>query len=62
MKNTFISLPYTPEQAEQLLHLLDELRDLLWQCYGVEITEAHQQTSSEEQEKVSPPFDDPIDF
>ncbi len=62
MKDTFISLPYTPEQAEQLLHLLDELRDLLWQCYGVEITEAHQQTSCEEQENVSPPFDDPIDF
>lgn len=62
MKNTFTSLPYTPEQAEQLLHLLDELRDLLWQCYGVEITEAHQQTSKEEAANASPPFDDPIDF
>ena len=62
MKSTYISLPYNPEQAEQLLHLLDELRDLLWQCYGVEITEAHQQTSKEEADNASPPFDDPIDF
>lgn len=62
MKDTFISLPYTPEQAEQLLHLLDELRDLLWQCYGVEITEAHQQTSEQETDNASPPFDDLIDF
>lgn len=62
MKNTFISLPYTPQQAEQLLHLLDELRDLLWQCYGADITEAHQQTSKQEAENTSPPFDDPIDF
>jgi hypothetical protein len=62
MKSTCVSLPYTPEQAEQLLHLLDEMRDLLWQCYGVEITEAHQPTSEEETDNTSPPFDDPIDF
>lgn len=62
MKTTFISLPYTPEQAEQALRLLDELRDLLWRCYGVEITEAHQHASEKEANNASPPFDDPIDF
>ena len=62
MKSTCVSLPYTPEQAEQLLHLLDEMRDLLWQCYGVEITEAHQQAPCKEPEKETFPFDDPIDF
>lgn len=62
MKSTYVSLPYTPEQAELLLHLLDEMRDLLWQCYGVEITDAHQQTPCEEPEKETFPFDDPIDF
>ena len=47
MKNTAISLYFTPQLAEQRLHLLDEMRHFLWQYCGVDITEAHQQAKND---------------
>ena len=51
MKILRIPTYWTPEEADCVYQLLDELRAAVWNSYGEEITAMHKAISSEEQRK-----------
>jgi len=62
MKLSYFKTHWTPDEAHSMLMFLDELRDLIWQSYGSEITEFLQTQCQTEAEEIDEPFDDPIPF
>ena len=63
MKHTYLKTHWTPEQAELVLHFLEELKDLIWQSYEYEILDQlHPEHTSPHDEQGELPFDDPIPF
>ena len=63
MKHTDLKTHWTPEQAEPVLHFLEELKDLIWQSYEHEILDQlHPEHMPSHDEQGELPFDDPIVF
>ena len=59
MKLTHISTHWTPEEAHNMLMLLDKLRDSIWHNYREEIIEYCRQQQVQES-KLSTAFDNDI--
>lgn len=51
MKTLRITTHWSPEEADCVYQLLDELRVAVWQSYGEEITAMHKAIWEEEQQK-----------
>lgn len=51
MKTLRITTYWTPEEADCVYQLLDELRAAVWQSYGEEITAMHKAIWEEENNK-----------
>ena len=58
MRITRLTTYWNAEQAETVITFLDELKDLLWEVYGEEITDMRRRAS----ESDTSDFDDDIDF
>jgi hypothetical protein len=51
---------WTPDQALAVFELLDDLRERVWSCYGLQIQETiREQRSPSSTNQQSLPFDDP---
>lgn len=65
MKFTQLTTYWDARDASTVVEFIDLLRDLLWETYGDEITEMHQEASGnnlEDDESPDPEFDDNITF
>tara|TARA_R110001592_G_scaffold141924_2_gene363851 strand:+ start:1098 stop:1295 length:198 start_codon:yes stop_codon:yes gene_type:complete len=51
MKTLRITTYWTPEEADCVYQLLDELKAAVWSSYGKEITEMHKAVWEEEQQE-----------
>ena len=51
MKTLRVTTYWTPEQADCVYQLLDELKAAVWSSYGEEITEMHKAIWEEEQQE-----------
>tara|TARA_R110002074_G_scaffold194107_1_gene360187 strand:+ start:327 stop:524 length:198 start_codon:yes stop_codon:yes gene_type:complete len=51
MKTLRVTTYWTPEQADCVYQLLDELKAAVWSSYGEEITEMHKAVWEEEQQE-----------
>lgn len=51
MKTLRITTYWTPEEADCVYQLLDELKAAVWSSYGEEITEMHKAIWEEEQQE-----------
>ena len=61
MKLSYFKTHWTPDEAYSIYIFLDELRDLIWQSYGSEITE-FLQTQCQTREDLDELLDDIIPF
>ena len=61
MKTALLNMHYTAEEAHQLLQLLDELRDSLWNNYHEQIIEYCSQAEAQENADVDDTFEDEDD-
>ena len=63
MKTLKITTYWTPEQAEDMYLLLDELKSAIWQSYGEDIVAMHQEIASEAQKmEEGDEFNDELPF
>ncbi len=53
MTLAMLNMHYTPEEAHQMLRLLDELRDAIWENYREEIIEYCRKAENEENHRSS---------
>ena len=51
MKTLRVTTYWTPEQADCVYQILDELKAAVWSSYGEEITEMHKAIWEEEQQE-----------
>ena len=61
MKTALLHMHYTAEEAHQLLQLLDELRDSIWNNYHEQIIAYCRQSEAEENTNVDDIFEDDND-
>ena len=65
VKITRVTTHWTADEADTVVAFLDELRDMLWESYGDQITEMRRAalvTAETDADQTAPMFDDTIDF
>lgn len=65
MEITRIATYWTAAEADAVVAFLDELKDMLWQTYGDQITEMRRAalvTAETDTDQPASAFDDTIDF
>jgi hypothetical protein len=46
-----ITTHWTPEEADCIYQLLDDFKQVLWQCYGEDIVQMHKTVHAQQQER-----------
>ena len=65
MRLTQLATHWEPDEALAMIHLLEQLKELLWSAYGEEIVRqeyADQKQRNFHEEQLALDFDDPIPF
>lgn len=62
MKILKITTYWSPEEADCIYQLLDELKEVIWAAYGEDILKMHQEIRDEKTEAQSEDFNDEIQF
>lgn len=62
MKILKITTYWSPEEADCIYQLLDELKEVIWEAYGEEIVKMYQEMNDEKTKVQLKGFDDEIQF
>lgn len=62
MKILKITTYWSPEEADCIYQLLDELKEVIWEAYGEEILKMYQEMNDEKTKVQLKGFDDEIQF
>lgn len=62
MKILKITTYWSPEEADCIYQLLDELKEVIWEAYGEEILKMYQEMNDEKTKGQCKDFDDEIQF